>query len=203
MPDLDVAEPESPEITELQRRLHDGVLQLLEFMSAGGWGSLSGDEEYRQLARRAADDLRATVEDDAVEGSLCTAIDHIVDGARMMDPGVHWVVDLDAQCHDMDAAPVEPLVRAIREAANNCVRHADATTVTISGTCVDESVVVDVRDDGRGFCVDSDHMGFGLRHSIIGRIERAGGFARIQSCDPHGTQVRLELAGGRRRRSCG
>jgi signal transduction histidine kinase len=191
------------DVPELQRRLHDGVLQLLEFMSVGGWGSLTDPEEYRQLARRAADDLRDTVQPPTLHGTFAAAIERIVDRGAVLDPSIQWIVDIDQRCAGIDAATVEPLVLAMREAANNCVRHARASTVTIRGRCADDEVVrVDVRDDGRGIAHLGDDAGFGVRQSIISRVARAGGVVRIDAGARRGTRVHLELTRRRRLQAC-
>jgi signal transduction histidine kinase len=51
-----------------------------------------------------------------------------------------------------------------------------------------------VRDRGPGFDLDSvpsDRMG--VRESIIGRMERNGGTARIRATPGEGTEVELEM----------
>ena len=56
------------------------------------------------------------------------------------------------------------------------------------------SVQVFVRDRGRGFDLASiadDRMG--VRGSIIGRMERHGGTARVRSAPGEGTEIRLEM----------
>ncbi|MCW2962146.1 MAG: liaS [Thermoleophilia bacterium] len=181
------------DMAELQRRLHDGVLQLLEFMSVGGWGSLTNTDEYRELARRAADDLRETVESASLEGPFGLALDRIKREGSRLDPSIEWVLEVDPKCGSIDAAAIEPLIRATREAANNCVRHAKATTITVRAECVDGVVMVDVVDDGLGFKQSRDGMGFGLQHSVLGRVARAGGIARISALERRGTCVHMEL----------
>jgi signal transduction histidine kinase len=55
-------------------------------------------------------------------------------------------------------------------------------------------VFVSVRDRGPGFDLDSipaDRMG--VRQSIIGRMERHGGTARLRAVPDGGTEVELEM----------
>ena len=58
----------------------------------------------------------------------------------------------------------------------------------------DRSVTVHVRDRGRGFNVaeiPDDRMG--VRESILGRLERHGGTARVTSGPGEGTRIELVM----------
>jgi signal transduction histidine kinase len=81
--------------------------------------------------------------------------------------------------------------RILQEALRNVVRHAKATLVTIY-LSVDETAVLSVQDDGRGFDVSAAAgAGIGLR-SIRERVDAFGGELRIES-GARGTTVRVEL----------
>lgn len=83
----------------------------------------------------------------------------------------------------------ESLVAAAREAILNALRHAGPASVYVEST--EEEDAVFVRDRGEGF--DLDGIGedrLGVRESIIGRMKRAGGSARIRSTS-RGTEVQL------------
>jgi signal transduction histidine kinase len=74
----------------------------------------------------------------------------------------------------------------------NAVRHAGAP-VSVYVEASPDSVEAFVRDRGPGFdlaAVPSDRLG--VRESIIGRMERHGGSAKVRT-DSDGTEVRLEL----------
>lgn len=109
-----------------------------------------------------------------------------------------------AELEEMHAVPVEvvtvgesrrsnhhPLVAAAREAILNAIKHAGPASVYIESTESEDSVFV--RDRGPGFkpeCIGEDRIG--VRESIIGRMDRAGGSARIRSTE-RGTEVQLFL----------
>ena len=92
---------------------------------------------------------------------------------------------------------LEPLAAAAREAMQNAARHAgDAQVFAEAGEDDRGRTVAEVfvRDRGPGFdlhTVPADRLG--VRESIVGRMERAGGTARIRS-GPGGTEVHLTLA---------
>ena len=85
-------------------------------------------------------------------------------------------------------------MRALREAMLNAVRHA-APPVSAYVEVGSDTVEAFVRDHGTGFDVDTvpeDRLG--VRESIIGRMRRHGGTARLRRLED-GTEVALVAAG--------
>jgi two-component system sensor histidine kinase UhpB len=100
--------------------------------------------------------------------------------------------DLPALTREVDLV----IYRVAQESLTNVVRHAGAREVELVLASRDGTVVLRVRDDGRG--VDprvAATSGAGIR----GMRERAmlvGGRLEIQPVTPHGTEVRLEVPSG-------
>src|SRR5690606_4357735 len=90
--------------------------------------------------------------------------------------------------------PAGPLIAASREALLNAARHAGGD---VSGYLETAARPIDVFARGRGPGVDLDalpHDRLGIRESIIGRMTRAGGSARVGTgAGGVGTQVHLHL----------
>ena len=86
----------------------------------------------------------------------------------------------------------EVIVAAAREALSNAVRHG-APPVSLYVEAGDQRLEVFVRDHGPGFDLDAiaDDR-HGVRESIIGRMERHGGSARVRRMAT-GTEVALSL----------
>lgn len=85
----------------------------------------------------------------------------------------------------------EALHAAVAATLDNVLRHASANHVELTLGGDDDRLTVLVVDDGLGFDVDAVAVDrLGLRESIIGRMERAGGSARIWSSEA-GTTVLL------------
>jgi signal transduction histidine kinase len=79
----------------------------------------------------------------------------------------------------------------VQEAVGNVARHANATQVSIVARGVGANLSITVTDDGVGLPVSlSGNSGLGLR-SMRYRAERIGGSIQIETCAPHGTQIRL------------
>jgi signal transduction histidine kinase len=84
------------------------------------------------------------------------------------------------------------LVRALREALLNAARHG-APPVSVYVEVGPERVEAFVRDHGPGFDVeDAPKDRLGVRESILGRMSRHGGSARVRRLE-HGTEVSISL----------
>jgi signal transduction histidine kinase len=90
----------------------------------------------------------------------------------------------------------QALVAAAREAMVNAAKFApDAGEIAVYAELGNGRAQVFVRDRGAGFdpeAVPTDRRG--LRESIIGRMERSGGSAKIRSTPGSGTEVELEMS---------
>ncbi len=90
----------------------------------------------------------------------------------------------------------EYALRAVTEGLTNIARHAQAQHVWVLVASGDENLIVEVRDDGRGFdpaAVPAGHYGLlGIRE----RARLAGGTLEISSAPGAGTTWRLRLALG-------
>ena len=85
------------------------------------------------------------------------------------------------------------LYRLGQEALANVVKHARATSAAVRIAATEETVSVEVSDDGRGFdpaAVGPEH--FGLR-SMRGRVADLGGRLEVTSAPGRGTVLRVEV----------
>ncbi|MFQ6026507.1 MAG: PAS domain S-box protein [Dehalococcoidia bacterium] len=89
----------------------------------------------------------------------------------------------------------EDLYRVAQEALNNALKHAGATSVTVSVKTDGESVELTVDDNGRGFdsTAASGSGGMGLV-SMRERIQLLGGTLDIRSVPGEGTRVKVKVA---------
>lgn len=176
--------------------LHDRTLQMLEFVAAGGYEDEPDVERLRQVAAAAADDLRAFIE--SREGpavrTLARALTEVVSEARLVADGA-LVIELVPRTVDrkVSADHVAALADATREALANIRKHAHATRVVITYEASADATVVTVGDDGVGFVPATTRRGFGITHSINGRMDAAGGRAKVHSEPGRGTLVVLHI----------
>jgi len=88
----------------------------------------------------------------------------------------------------------EALVAAAREAMLNAAKFGGGSTIDVYLEASEDGVRAFVRDRGPGFDpagVPPDRRG--VSESIVGRMERNGGRARITSTSGAGTEVELAL----------
>ncbi|MDQ2816313.1 MAG: ATP-binding protein [Actinomycetota bacterium] len=181
------------ERTRSARMLHDRVLQTLEMLAGTDW---IGDKQVRRRVAVEAAWLRSFVKDGAGNQSphLLEALIEMIE--RHISAGLRVLVN-DAQLRasggDDLLSPdgMSALIGAVDELLTNVAKHAEAGEVTVriapSGGGVQASVV----DGGRGFDPDQPTNGTGLRHSVRGRIEEAGGVVRLDSAPGQGTSIEV------------
>lgn len=175
--------------------LHDSVLQTLALMQrrADDAGSV------RSLAKRQERELREWLFPTSTAPTrLGSALEvHAEDieerygvAVRVITVGGTATIPLPTDERDGLCA----LVKAAREAMVNAAVHSGAAQVDVFAETDDGQVAVFVRDRGQGFdlkAIPADRQG--VRGSIIRRMDRAGGTARISTSEK-GTEVRLKVA---------
>jgi signal transduction histidine kinase len=87
------------------------------------------------------------------------------------------------------------LLRILREAVNNAVKHSGADTISVTLHNMPDALTLTIRDDGSGF--DRDHAGPGPGHyGLIGMKERAsqiGATLEVESQPGAGTTISVIL----------
>lgn len=167
--------------------LHDSVLQTLAVIQKRS----EDPAAVRALARVQERELRQwlygnqDLDDEDVVAEIQHEASHI---EQLLLRDVEVIAVGNAQGFSGQQA----LVAASREAMMNAAKHAQGK-ISVFIECTAERVEVYVRDRGAGFEVkDIPTDRHGVRESIIGRMERAGGTAQIRSKDT-GTEVQLSM----------
>jgi signal transduction histidine kinase len=115
-----------------------------------------------------------------------------------------WAADHDVACTCRatgEAVPLPPAVevalfRAAQEALTNVARHASARRVGVTLSYLDDTVLLDVRDDGSGFSPDATAPAFGLV-TMRERLEGVGGSLVVESSPGEGTAISASVQPGR------
>jgi signal transduction histidine kinase len=185
------------------RSLHDTVLQTLE-----GIGMLASnrrlDSEDRiavmgTSARRQAAELRASLRellDESAEPApepASTELRTAIEEASTRPATLGLRVDVRGDPVELPARTAEAMRLGVQEALSNVVRHAGTDRATVRVVAGTDLVQVLVRDRGRGFDPEDPALerGFGVAHSIVGRLSDVGGGATIRSRPGAGTVVRM------------
>jgi signal transduction histidine kinase/phage shock protein PspC (stress-responsive transcriptional regulator) len=185
----------SDERAEVAAHLHDSVLQTLALVQRRA----DDPKEVVRLARLQERELRAWLlsggepngaGDGTADGSVGAALDALAAEIETE----HGVPVEVVRVRDCPAAGLQPLLQAAREAIVNAVRHSGAPTVSVYLEVEPQTVSIFVRDRGKGFDPDAvapDRRG--ISGSIVDRLGRAGGSARVRSTPGEGTEVEMSL----------
>lgn len=194
----------------LSRELHDSVSQALYSIALGGKTAhalLAPDSRAREplefvlaQAERGLAEMRALIFElrpQALEQ------EGLVGGLRKLSEALKARVAVSVGtdlCAEPDVPlPVkEALYRIAQEAMHNIVKHAQARRVRIC-LQVDDWIVMEIRDDGRGFDPSMDFPGHIGLHSMLERASYLGGQLSLDSAPGAGTAVvaRFPLRAGK------
>ncbi len=173
---------------DMAAHLHDSVLQTLALIQR------QADDPVlvASLARRQERELRTWLYGEETRTqTLKGALEQMrIDVEERFPIAVEVICVSDM---DLDEASTA-LVQAAGEAVTNAAKHSGAPRVDVFAEVEPERVEVFVRDRGCGFdesTIRPDRRG--VKESIMARMERHGGTARIRTAPGEGTEVRLEL----------
>jgi signal transduction histidine kinase len=181
----------SQERAEVAAHLHDSVLQTLALMQKRA----DDPREVAALARRQERELRDWLAGDGrggTDGRFAAALRRVAEEIEDVHRvAVDVVVVGDRELDERS----EAVLGAAREALVNAAKHAgDSDPIRVYAEVEENGIEAFVRDRGPGFdaaAVPADRQG--VRESIIGRMERAGGRAEIRSAPEGGTEVALSV----------
>lgn len=171
------------ERAEMAAHLHDSVLQTLALIQRNAEDPV----RVARYARAQERELRQYLYQDPTRptGTLGDRLEELAETLEERHGHPIEVVTVGTA----HGSWLDPLLQATQEAVRNGVRHAGP--VRVYAEARPEQVEVFVRDRGTGFdpeAIPEDRLG--IRESIIGRMQRAGGTATLSS-GPDGTEVRL------------
>ena len=181
------------ERAEIAAHLHDSVLQTLALIQQRSEPS----SEVARIARRQERDLRDWLfrTGDGAPAASLEAVDAALRAhasALETDHAVRFEIVVVGASEGV-VAPAA-IVAAAREAMLNAARHAGGD-VTVFVEVTRDRIAIDVTDRGPGLDLEDLPEGrMGVRESILGRMERAGGAAKILAGPGgSGTAVRLSM----------
>lgn len=179
------------ERSEIAAHLHDSVLQTLALIQQR---SEPGSEVAR-IARSQERELRDWLFR-AGDGGAQAPRESLAAELRAHAAALEeeYAVRFETVNVGGDAVAPEAIVAAAKEAMLNAARHAGGT-VTVFAEVSAHTVAIDITDRGPGLDLDALPDGrMGVRESILGRMSRAGGTAKIVAGPGgSGTSVRLEM----------
>jgi PAS domain S-box-containing protein len=190
----------------LARELHDSVSQALYGISLGVHTArmqldrdpkdLAESLDYvLELAEAALIEMRALIfelrpESLETEG-LMTAL---TKQAAALHARQGIIVQLNlGQEPDLSLKVKQDLYRIAQEALHNTVKHARASQVDLQLDQSGNMVILEVRDNGRGFDTTASFPGHLGLHSMQERVKSLGGELQIESAPGQGTRIRAQV----------
>lgn len=198
------------ERTRLAQELHDtldqtmtGIALQLALVSDFFQSSPSEASHHLKLARSLMRQGQTDVRQ-SVWGLRCRAneefnlVNAMVINARQIAgcAGLKIQVDTSSETQPLSEVVEEDLLRIAQEAVTNIVKHAEAKSVHVSLEFREREVVLQIKDDGKGFypetCAGPKDGHFGLL-GIRERAQRLGGSVVIASAPGEGARIRVEI----------
>ncbi|WP_430462343.1 cache domain-containing protein [Thalassolituus sp. LLYu03] len=182
------------------RELHDGINQMLVSaklrlnLADKKWPAEDAREHLQkagdmlnmsiQEVRRVSHNLRPVMLDDlGLEAALHSLLDDLNNDGRI---NVKRRIRLP-ETRLPDAIEMT-LYRLVQEAITNVQKHAKATEVSLRVTHNNQSVLVEMEDNGCGFSLEDDASGIGLMN-MRERVELVGGKFSVRSRRTQGTLI--------------
>jgi signal transduction histidine kinase len=198
------------ERTRLAQELHDTLEQTITGIAlqldrvANHFGKNPENASHhlklaRSLTRQGQTDVRHSVwglrSRAAEKLNLVNALN--VSGRQIAnDAGIQIQIETSGETHPLPETVEENLLRIGQEAITNAIKHSEAHLVKIELQFNPQQVVLEIKDDGKGFipetCPGPEEGHFGLL-GIRERAERMGGKAHISSTPGAGACVRVEI----------
>ncbi|MEV7005615.1 PspC domain-containing protein [Streptosporangium sp. NPDC051022] len=177
------------ERAEFAAHVHDSVLHTLTLIQRNAHDA----REVMRLARSQERELRNWLYQPKQDADVSVAA--AVRRVAAEEEDAHGV-PIEVVC--VGDCPLTPelsaMMQAARQAMVNAAKYSESSVISVYAEAEPDEVTIFVRDRGVGFDmaeVPEDRMG--IRQSIIGRMERHGGSARVRTEPGEGTEVMLTM----------
>jgi two-component system NarL family sensor kinase len=190
----------------ISREIHDNVGQILSLAKVQINVMIESDEmdkeklvDIRDNIGKAMADLRGlarSLSSDRIESlSLQETLAQEVD--RINKTGlIRAEMEIEGSAREIEPMKKLILFRTIQESIQNCIRHAEATRISILLRYQAEKIQVSIGDNGKGFDTEAVLQqgggGLGL-NNIRMRMQIAGGGSVVESILDGGTTIYLNI----------
>ncbi len=189
----------------ISQEIHDNVGQLLSLAKVQINVMHESDNMDRKMLLDVRDNIgkamadlrdlaRSLSSDRILSWGLAEILQQEVD--RINKTGViRAELEVEGESREIEPRKKLILFRVIQESIQNCIRHAEATRITIFLNFHADQTEVSVGDNGKGFdpeAVGQRGGGLGL-NNIRTRMRLAGGSSVVESLPGQGTNIYLKL----------
>lgn len=165
-------------LAEARRVIHDDVISALR--------GIAHDAPRQEVVHASQSALEALAEH-RESGTRVELLRNLAEVA-----GVQVTVRDEGWPAEPPTRVLEALRGAAGEALRNVARHSGSHRATVTARAEGDDLVLEVADSGAGLA--GDQSGFGIDHSVIGRMRQIGGDATLTGTPGEGTTVTLTWA---------
>ncbi len=196
-------ETQEQERSEIGKELHDNVNQVLTTTKLYLDLSLSTPEMKDELIVKSSKNIIYVINEirqlsrSLMNPSLGDL--GLVDSVTDLIENIHLTRKLNVVFNAADEAEWmldEPqkltIFRIVQEGLNNAIKHAKATSVTLTLTLENNSVVLTIQDDGIGFDPQLIKKGSGLKN-IQNRVYLSNGTIKLKSSPGYGCTIEMQF----------
>jgi signal transduction histidine kinase len=201
-----VEEGKQSEQKRISEELHDGVLGemngvrmiLLGLNKKADEAAIALREQAIEKLKQVQEEIRAISHElnDTSYKKLNNFMSSVEDLLKnICEPAgikYQFTYDQDLDWDSLEGITKINLYRILQESLQNCVKHAEASTVYISFETNEKDMVISIQDNGRGFDASKGKTGIGHKN-IKSRIEKIKGRWTLRSAPGIGTTVLLEI----------
>ena len=185
----------SEERQRLLEEMHDGIGGRLASLALEARSGRKSDRSMAEALDQSLLDLRLIIdaldpaEGESLSGALVRLRERLTPWLEGFDLEVRWSIAATLPT-SLKPAVVLAVTRTIQEALNNVVRHARATRVWVAVAVRDGALLLEIRDDGVGFDVETA-KGRGL--NIMRQRANKLGAAFDLSSDRDGSRIVFQV----------
>lgn len=198
-----IAQGQDEERKRIAKELHDGIggsLSMIK-MKIDELNSSESNNDVGDLSedvRRACREVRSIshnlmsvdVEGENLVEAICNFVDNLLLNTEIK---VRYDLFPEKGINELDEMTKHNCYRIIQELTNNCVKHADASELSIGIILDDEGGVIRVEDNGKGFDPNTiERTGIGMK-SIEQRIKAIGGELMIEAAPGKGSTFQIQF----------
>lgn len=189
----------SDERERIMRDMHDGVGGHLVSALAMTESKPLEPDKFKDMLGNALMDLRLMIDSlDQTEGDLTSVLGVLrarlqpaLEGSGIT---VQWQVEDIPAIPDLGPSRILQIMRVLQEAITNVLKHAHAQVLSVSTGQTEDSVFIEIRDNGTGIQTSEPH-GHGLKNMRY-RAARANIGLKIEAAHP-GTRVCITVPLGK------
>ncbi len=201
-----VEEGKQSEQKRISEELHDGILGemngvrmiLLGLNKKGDEAAVSLREQAIEKLKDIQEEIRSIsheLNDSSYQkfNNFMNSIDDLLrNSCQSAGIQYHFSYDQDLDWDQLEGFTKINLYRILQESLQNCLKHAEATSIYVSFEIDGSQIVITIQDNGKGF--DSSKGKKGIGHKNIGsRVRKIQGKWYLKSAPGIGTTVLVEI----------